>query len=71
MDVIYFETNYRNELIYILTYMEVKNNKIYHLTQEIELSLLLQYPIRRYSFRKKKTDFFRGKFSLNVLRKHL
>jgi len=32
MDVIYFETNYRNGLIYIfmcnLTHMKVKNNKI-------------------------------------------
>ena len=28
MDDIYFETNHRNGLIYILTYMKVKNNKI-------------------------------------------
>ena len=28
MDEVYFETNYRNGLIYILTYMAVKNNKI-------------------------------------------
>ena len=26
MDIIYFETNHRNELIYILTHMDVKNN---------------------------------------------
>jgi len=28
IDVIYFEINHRNRLIYILTYMEVKNNKM-------------------------------------------
>jgi len=29
MDIVYFETNHRNGLIYVLTYMEVKNNKIF------------------------------------------
>jgi len=28
MDLIYFEINYKNELIYILIHMEIKNNKI-------------------------------------------
>ena len=28
MDAIYFETNNRNKLIYILTHMEVNNNKM-------------------------------------------
>jgi len=37
MDIVYFETNHRNGLIYILTHIEVRNNKI--LTQGIGLSL--------------------------------
>jgi len=28
MNVVYFGTNYRNRLIYILTYIEVKSNKM-------------------------------------------
>ena len=30
MDNVYFETNHRDELIYILTYMEVKNKMLFN-----------------------------------------
>jgi len=41
VDIACFETKHRNGLIYILTYMEVKNNKIiFQFKEEIESSLL-------------------------------
>jgi len=42
MDIVYFEINHKNKLIYVLlsmTLMEVKNNKMLFLTQEIEMLL--------------------------------
>ena len=40
MNVVYFETNYRNRSIYILTHIEINFTK-YYLTEDIRLSLLL------------------------------
>ena len=42
MDIVYFEINHKNKLIYVLlsmTLMEVKNNKMLFLIQEIEMLL--------------------------------
>jgi len=39
MNIVYFETNHRNGLIYILAYMEIKITK-YCLTQRLGLSML-------------------------------
>jgi len=36
-NVVYFEINYRNELIYISTHTEIKNNKMLYLTRGIGL----------------------------------